>query len=471
AERAVDDALAGELSPGPTLDLSNPASAPGPGGPSWALAPTMSEAPKSASRSLPARLNDCCGRVEALGPPRLEQAADAAFEGAWKCLSVLVARPSVREVVNIVWATVVTFTALPPSWSHRAIAPRLTRCPPVESGTANIGVRRQCRQTLSMPRIPLALEVAAWFATMATGCVMAAAADVCANCGREGGEGVKLKNCTACLLVKYCGVDCQKAHRKIHKKACKERAAELKDERLYGQGHERPETEFCPICAQPVPIPTEEHSVVNSCCTKMVCDGCVLAGVKLGIMNACPFCRTPTHKDEAEALAMVQTRVKKKDPEAIRYLGYQYMEGYMEGGLGLEKDSTRAIELWTEAAELGSAGAYYSLGLAYLNGDGVEQDVARGVSFYEKAAMLGNSTARHNLGCYECERGRYDRGVRHLLISAKMGSEKSLANIKELFKGGDATKTQYAEALKGYQAAVEEMKSPDRKEAVSFRFG
>ncbi|EJK65349.1 hypothetical protein THAOC_13799, partial [Thalassiosira oceanica] len=67
-----------------------------------------------------------------------------------------------------------------------------------------------------------ALAITATSATMATSCVPAvAAADVCANCGREGGDGVKLKNCTACLLVKYCGVDCQKAHRKQHKKLCK----------------------------------------------------------------------------------------------------------------------------------------------------------------------------------------------------------------------------------------------------------
>ncbi|EJK55161.1 hypothetical protein THAOC_25135, partial [Thalassiosira oceanica] len=64
----------------------------------------------------------------------------------------------------------------------------------------------------------------------------ATAAGVCANCGKEGNDAVKLKNCTACLLVKYCGVDCQRAHRKQHKKACKERAAELKDEQLYRPG-------------------------------------------------------------------------------------------------------------------------------------------------------------------------------------------------------------------------------------------
>ena len=73
--------------------------------------------------------------------------------------------------------------------------------------------------------------------------------ETCANCGKHGSNTVKLKSCTACRLVKYCGVDCQKAHRKQHKKACKQRAAELKDEQLYSQGHERPEGDFCPICA------------------------------------------------------------------------------------------------------------------------------------------------------------------------------------------------------------------------------
>ena len=54
--------------------------------------------------------------------------------------------------------------------------------------------------------------------------------EACAKCGKHGSDTVKLKNCTACRLVKYCGVDCQKAHRKQHKNACKKRATELKDD-------------------------------------------------------------------------------------------------------------------------------------------------------------------------------------------------------------------------------------------------
>ena len=297
----------------------------------------------------------------------------------------------------------------------------------------------------------------------ATSCVpLADAPDVCANCGQEGGsDGVKLKNCNACLLVKYCGVDCQKAHRKQHKKACKERAAELKDERLYGQGHERPEGEFCPICTLAVPFPTGKHSLTNPCCMKMVCNGCVLAAHMMGIGNKCEFCRTPQPEDEVQALKLLQTRVEKKDPDAMKYLGDQYMRGLR----GLEEDVSRAVELWTEAADLGSAAACYQLGVAFITGKGVENNVERGVRFFEEAAMLGHPNARHNLGCFECERGNYDRAVRHFLISAKLGDEGSLEAIKKLFTRGSATKSQYAEALKGYQNAIEEMKSPDRAEA------
>ena len=300
---------------------------------------------------------------------------------------------------------------------------------------------------------------------MATSCVpVAVSADVCANCGQEGGDGVKLKNCTACLLVKYCGVDCQKVHRKVHKKACKKRAAELKDEKLYGQGHEREERDFCPICTQPVPMPTTKHSMSNPCCMKMVCNGCVLAGMKMGIYDKCVFCRTPRPKGEAEILSLVRARVEKKDPAAIKNLGDQYSQG----GLGLKKDMSRAINLYVESEELGSAGACYELGCIYSNGDNVEQDVEKGVRYFEKAAMLGHPMARHNLGSDECDRGNYDRAVRHFLISAKMGMEGSPEDIKRMFAKGVATKSQYVEALKGYQDAVEEMESPQREEAKNF---
>ncbi|EJK45718.1 hypothetical protein THAOC_35653 [Thalassiosira oceanica] len=287
--------------------------------------------------------------------------------------------------------------------------------------------------------------------------------EACANCGKLGSVAVKLKNCTACRLVKYCSVDCQRAHRKKHKGACKRRAAELKDEQLYSQGHERPEGDFCPICTLPIPLPMQDHSVLMTCCMKRICKGCYLAAQNRG-MRDCAFCRTPPSDNDAAKLAMVQARVSKKNPEGINFLGEQYFHG----GLGLQKDMRMAVELWTEAAELGSIQALCNLGIAYHHGEGVQQDTVKGVEFFERAAMQGHAQSRHNLANWEVQKGNNDRAVRHLLISAKMGDDNSVDNIKRAFEAGFATKDQYAKALKGYQDAVEEMKSHDRDEAKAF---
>ena len=131
----------------------------------------------------------------------------------------------------------------------------------------------------------------------------------------------------------------------------------------------------------------------------------------------------------------------------------------------MQKDTRKAVELWTEAAELGSIDALYNLGDAYRRGQGVQQDEAKADELWEKAAIQGHVVSRHNLGIIESRKGYRDRAVKHLLISAKMGNQNSVEMIKKLFMGGVATKEQYIEALKGYQNAAEEMKSHDRDEA------
>ena len=158
---------------------------------------------------------------------------------------------------------------------------------------------------------------------------------------------------------------------------------------------------------------------------------------------------------------MTQARVEKKDPAAIHYLG----DLYFHGKLGLQKDTKKAVGLWKEAAELGSVDALFKLGPMYDCGDGVQRDKAKAAEYYKKSAMQGHAGGRYNLGCCEGNKGNHDRAVRHYLISSKMGHKESLENIKNMFMRGMATKEQYAEALKGYQDAVEEMKSHDRDEA------
>jgi len=194
---------------------------------------------------------------------------------------------------------------------------------------------------------------------------------------------------------------------------------------------------------------------------KRICCGCKVAAVKRDMFD-CPFCRTPIIKDAdvATALAMVQKRVDAEDPEAMAFLGTHYLFG----SLGVQKDVKRSMELWTEAAELGSMDAHYELGCLFDNGKEVPQDETKAVRHWEKAAMLGHVLSRFNLGWLEHDNGDYGRAVGHYLISAKMGDKKSLDAIKDMFAGGYVTTVQYAEALRGYQVAEEEMRSPERDE-------
>ena len=250
------------------------------------------------------------------------------------------------------------------------------------------------------------------------------------------------------------------------KRPAEETAAALHfQRRLMTDGHDRPEGSDCTICFLPIELPVGSNSKLYQCCMKRVCTGCAFAAYQQGMLDNCPFCRTPiASKDSSPRLEKVQKRVDKGDAFAIYHLGDQY---YYGGG-GLAKDVPRAIELWTEAAGLGSLEAHYKIGTVYYCGDGVEKDKPKGIHHWQQAAMKGEAMSRHNLGGVEFEEGNCELAVQHWMISAKMGYESSLNNIKELFVKGLATKAQYGEVLMGYRDAVEETKSPQREEANRF---
>ncbi|EJK74454.1 hypothetical protein THAOC_03866, partial [Thalassiosira oceanica] len=274
-------------------------------------------------------------------------------------------------------------------------------------------------------------------------------------------------------------------------------------ERLLVEGHERAEGDRCPICFLSIGLPMDKHAKMNVCCMKRVCNGCSVAARQRGL-RGCPFCRTPTPGDDASSLAMIQKRANKRDADAIFHLG----QCYYFGRLGLTEDVPRAIELWREAAELGSLEAHNNLAIMYYNGEGIKQDRTRGIRNFQEAAMKGHVESRHFLGTLELNKGNlisampgwvtrdmisgmpimprwvtrgiifderslnyghYKLAVQHFMISAKMGNESSLNEIKQMFLKGNATKAHYAEALRGYGDAAEEMRSHQREEAKRLR--
>ena len=271
-----------------------------------------------------------------------------------------------------------------------------------------------------------------------------------------------MKVCGACqriLPVDAFSVEQQALRQSIRR--CTECAASGNQLVLMKRGTTREEDDVCSVCQMPLPIAVRE-SMLQPCCMKRVCNGCLLSARKSGIdNNGCPFCRAP-FPGENEALEMVRKRATVDDPLAICFIGCQH--GY--GGFGFVKDAMGAIELCRRAASLGAKDAHYILAHLYREGSGeVVMDGKRSVEQFEKAAMQGHIFARFNLGVMEYEDGRKDIALQHFLISAKMGHEDSMGKVQQLFMEGAATKADYDEAQERYDAAVEEMSSPSREEA------
>ena len=280
----------------------------------------------------------------------------------------------------------------------------------------------------------------------------------CASCGIAEGDDITLKNCTACYLVRYCSVKCQKDHRPKHKKECKKRAAELRDELLFKQ----PECYLgdCPICCLPLPLDPETYCL-NTCCCKQICQGCNQANAKREregrLLHKCPFCRKLMPSTHEEQFELLMKRIEANDPVAICQMG---LEKHKEG------DYKAAFEYWTRAAALGDVTAHYNLSCLYGEGRGVEKDEKKERYHLERAAIAGHPEARNNLACMEGQHGRYDRAVKHHIIASKLGDVGSLETLKNLCKDGFVSKEDYVAALRGHKAAVDETKSLQREEAA-----
>jgi len=202
----------------------------------------------------------------------------------------------------------------------------------------------------------------------------------------------------------------------------------------------------------------------------VICNGCSYAPVYDDQGNEvaekkCPFCRTPWSETREEENERVKKRVEAGDCIAINDLG----NNYRDGSRGFPQDYTKALELWHRAGKLGDAMAYHSIGNAYKYGRAVKMDVEKARHYWELAAIGGISEARFNLGCLEGNTGNNEKALKHWMIATKDGDTNSLEYVKRMYGYGDATKDDYANALRSYQAYLDEIKSDQRDEAAAFK--
>ena len=286
----------------------------------------------------------------------------------------------------------------------------------------------------------------------------------CAGCGVKEDDDIKLKRCTACYLVRYCGVECQREHRPKHKKECKKRAAELRDELLFKQ----PESSHlgdCPICFLPIPDDGKKNFIFMPCCGTIICDGCDHANQKREaesfLRTKCAFCRTPLTKTEEKTLPILTKRIEANDTGAMVHMGRYCLR---------EKKFSAAFQHFTKAVALGDVESHYYLSEMYGQGLGFEKDEKKQLHHLECAVIGGSVFSRYRLGCLEeknCR--RLDRALQHWMIAAKLGCGESMTALTKASEAGVVSKENFVAVLGAHNAAVDAMKSEQREESERWR--
>jgi TPR repeat protein len=145
----------------------------------------------------------------------------------------------------------------------------------------------------------------------------------------------------------------------------------------------------------------------------------------------CPFCNSDQDdKTDEERVVELMKRVEANDAASIYLLGNHYYHGH--GQLGLLQDRNKAMELWTQAAALGSSQAHFALGCNYDEGG----DLKKAKVHHEAAAMAGHEGARFNIGYIEYKSGNVERSLKHSMIAASAGYYKAMHNLLVDFEQG-----------------------------------
>ena len=306
----------------------------------------------------------------------------------------------------------------------------------------------------------------------------------CDECDKEEGGDVSLKACKSCMLVKYCNANCQRNHWPKHKKVCKLRSAELRDEALF---KDPPPKEDCAICFIPMPfkliycvslppaniylVPIYDLAIANeeladqamelyySCCGKSVCKGCAHSFAQSGNNDNCPFCNSDrADKTAEEVVADMMKRAEANDAASIFLLANSYHNGIV----GLQQDHVKAMELYIRAAELGCSKAHSHLGTIYDEGGCLK----KAKFHFEAAAMAGDEGARINLGTMEAQSGNMERAVKHWMISASAGQCGAMNNLLIAFNIGHVSRDAIDSTLTAYTNSCVEMRSESRDACI-----
>jgi TPR repeat protein len=198
------------------------------------------------------------------------------------------------------------------------------------------------------------------------------------------------------------------------------------------------------------------------CCGKSVCVGCVHSCCTSDNNETCPFCNSDRSKTEEEKVEQITKRAEANDAASINLLaGYYYF-----GGLGIQQDRTRAIELYTKSADLGCSEAHNSLAGVYYEGGNMK----KAKFHWEAAAMAGHEVARNNLGVMEAQSGNMERATKHWTIAASAGDYTAMHEMRTCFEKGVVRRESIDSTLIAYNNSCVEMRSEARDAFISISY-
>jgi len=329
------------------------------------------------------------------------------------------------------------------------------------------------------------------------------------TCTICGAKPRTLLNCP-CGTTQYCSTECQRidwrerGHRKACKKIRSERAAEAAraeaptpptpppKEVFYGPAprsgadevrariaaeHEaarlrreaNPEPEpasarygsRCPICLEEWDV--NAPGVLRLCCCRLVCRSCQ---EKIDY-DACPLCRVPCAKSNAEQLARLRRHVENEVPEAIRFLAIAYRRGHF----GLVKSDKKAAKIYRRAVELGDVRAMVFLGEFYEHGSGVKLDKKKAERLFRMAADRGDADAQTKVGFLLYSEKRFEEAFRYYALAADQGYTRGENNLGCCYMIGQGTEVDLGKArywleraaAKGDELAIENLARLDAR--------
>jgi tetratricopeptide (TPR) repeat protein len=191
----------------------------------------------------------------------------------------------------------------------------------------------------------------------------------------------------------------------------------------------------CPICLEDWDV--NDPGVLRTCCCRSVCQSC-----DDKIETACPLCRLPCAKNEAEQLARLRRHVENEVPEAITFLG----NAYRLGRYGLVKSDKKAAKIYRRAVELGDVDAMVYLAQMYREGLGVKLDKKKAERLYRMAADRGDAVAQYNLGLLLDAAKKFEEAFRYYALAADQGYINADHNLGICYRDGEGTEVDLGKA-------------------------